>query len=563
MHGAKKIPEPGAAESAKQILYGLIGALKKLNLYSEKHSVYRTALGILKKLFDEHFDRFGNFRIHIERNKIVYQDEALYEGGVEPTELVSLLHRDGILWLEFQRGLGIWEIDFFYKILRDHSTLDEDPEDDIVTALWAANLPSIMYEAADLELGLPDDIDFAVLPCHDHQIADSELKDREPIQCQTIYSALATNVFNREGQDELWEMTVAERDQLRKMISAEEQPDGSDYAIDVLLYIVENQCLSEDIAELLDILMQELTTALIHARFTDLYEAAARLKKIYSIPPSSSQWLAPYLKAFLAKLAADPYLNGLQRIAAKDQVLDEVQLKDLKRFLLLLDKSAISILGPIMMNVTSPDLQRILLETIGTMARSDFGPLEWLIRHADPELARRLVYLLGFLKDSRSRQTLSTLVRHWSEKVRLAALKALMTRDDQAIDDIFALIDDENEKIRKLVLNRLGRGRCDQIENKILEYLHIYGYEPRSEDHFIAVCGALGKCGSERSIPYLAGLLFKWPTIGVLRPVNSYLRRGAVMALEALQTEKAAGLLDRNNRGFLGNIFRSARPSSA
>jgi hypothetical protein len=188
MHGAKKIPEPGAAESAKQILYGLIGALKKLNLYSEKHSVYRTALGILKKLFDEHFDRFGNFRIHIERNKIVYQDEALCEGGVEPTELVSLLHRDGILWLEFQRGLGIWEIDFFYKILRDHSTLDEDPEDDIVTALWAANLPSIMYEAADLELGLPDDIDFAVLPCHDHQIADSEQKDREPIQCQTIYN---------------------------------------------------------------------------------------------------------------------------------------------------------------------------------------------------------------------------------------------------------------------------------------------------------------------------------------------------------------------------------------
>jgi hypothetical protein len=561
MHGAKKkISEPGAEESAKQILYGLIGALKKLNLYSEKHSVYRTALGILKKLFDNHFNRFGNFRIHIEQNKILYQNGVLYEGGIEPNDLAFLLHRDGILWLEFQKGLGIWEIDSLYMILRDHSILDEDPEDDIVTALWAVNLPSIVYEAADLELGLPDDIDFAVLPCHGHQIADSEQKDREPIQCQTIYSTMATNVLNREGQDELWELTVSERDQLRKMISAEEQPDGSDYAIDVLLYIVENQCLQEDIAELLDILMQELNTVLINARFAYLFEAVTRLKKIGSTPPSSSQWLAPCIRVFLAKLATDPYLNGLQRIAAKDQVFDDGQLKDLKRFLLLLDKSAISILGPIMMNLTSPDLQRILLETIGTMAMSDFGPLERLIQHADPELTRRLVHLLGFLEDSRSRQALSTLVRHRSGMVRLAALKALMTRDDQAIDDIFALIDDANEKVRKIVLHRLGRERCDQIEIKLLEYLDLFGDGVRNGEHFIAVCGALGKCGSERSIPYLTGLLFKWPAVGVLRPGNSYQRRGAVVALEALRAQKASWLMDRNNRGFLANIFRSAWP---
>ncbi len=559
MHGAK-IADLGAEESAKQILYGLIGAFKKLNLYSEKHSVYRTALEILKKLFDEHFDRFGNFRVHIEQNKIVYQNEVLYESGIEPTDLVFLLHRDGILWLELQKGLAIWELDSFYMILRDHSILDEDPEDDIVTALWALNLPSIIYEAADLELGLPDDIDFAVLPCHGHQIADSEQTDRQPIECQTIYSTMATNVFNREGQEELWELTVAERDQIRKMISAEEQPDGSDYAIDVLLYIVENQCLQEDIAEILDILMQELNTAMIHARFAYLFEAVTRLKKSGSTPPPSSQWLAPCIRAFLAKLAADPYLSGLQRIAAKDQVLDDAQLKDLKRFLLLLDKSAISILGPIMMNLGSPDLQRTLLETIGTMAMSDFGPLERLIQHADPELARRLVYLLGFLKDSRSRQTLSTLVRHPSGMVRLAALKALMTRDDQAIDDIFALIDDANEKVRKLVLHRLGRERCDQVEIKILEYLDTFGDALRNGEHFIAVCGALGKCGSERSIPYLTGMLFKWPAIGVLRSGNSYRRRGAVVALEALQVEKAAWLRDKNNRGFLANIFRSARP---
>ncbi|MBI5550867.1 MAG: HEAT repeat domain-containing protein [Desulfobacterales bacterium] len=555
--------ELGATESAKKFLHGLIGAFKKLILYSETHTVYYSALGTLKKLFGEHFDRFGNLRIHIERKKIRYQDEVLYEGGMEPTDLALLLHRDGILWLEFQNRLEIWEIDAFCKILRDHCTVDEDPEDDIVTALWAVNLPSILYEAADLELGLPDDINFADLPCAGNQAVDSEQKDEPPFQCETIYSALANNVLTRAGQDELWELTAAERDQLRKMIASEEQLDGSDYAIDVLLYILENECLQEDIAELLDTLWKELNTALIHARFPYLFEAVTRLKNHIRTNNASMQWSVPHIQTFVAKLAMDPYLSGLQRVAASHPTLDAQQLKALKRFLLLLDKSAISTLGPMVMNIASPGLQRVLLETIGTMAMSDFGPLERLIEHADPELARRLVYILGFLKDSRSRQTLSTLMHHPAGMVRLASVKALLTRDDQAIEEIFALIDDSNETIRKLVLGRLGRDRCEQIENKLLTYLNSYGNGSKNGEHFIEACRALGKCGSDRSIPYLTGMLFKWPTLGFLRPGNGCQRRGAVVALETLKTEKAARLIDRANRGFLANLFRSALFQSA
>ncbi len=561
--GGNLIAVLSAEASAGKIIQGVIGAFKKLMLYSQTHTVYHNALGTLKKLFNEHFDRFGNFRIHIERKKILYQGEVLYESMMELTDLALLLHRDGILWLEFQNGLELWEIDEFFKILRDHCILDEDPEDDIVTALWAVNLPSILYEAADLELGLPDDVNFADLPCVAKQAPDSDQKDEQSLQFGTIYSAMATNVLTRAGQDELWELTTAERDQLRKMIAAEEQLDGSDYAIDVLLYILENQCLQEDMAELLDTLWQELNAALLHARFAYLSETVTRLKNHLRANHASMQWSAPFIKAFLAKLTADPFLNGLRRVAADHPTLDDRQLKDLKRFLLLLDKSAISTLGSILMDMPSAGVQRVLLEAIGTMAMSDFGPLERLIQRSEPELTRRLVYILGFLKDSFSRQTLSKLLRHSSGMVRLAALKALMERDDQAIDDIFALLGDSNETVRKLVLSRLGRDRCEQIESKLLAYLDNCDEGSKDGEHYIEVCRALGKCGSDRSIPYLTGMLFKWPILGVLRSGNGWRRRGAVVALEALKTEKAAWLMARANQGFLGNLFRSALLQSA
>jgi hypothetical protein len=554
--GHKPDELPGLA--AKQVINGFVGALKKLNLYSGSHTVYQNSLNILKNILDDHFARFGNFRIRIERRNILVQDEVIYEGESEPSNPAFLLHRDGILWLEFQSGIELWEIDTFFKILHDHSALNEEPDDDIVTALWAVNLPSIVYEAAELEFGYQDDINIADFQCVEDQTGDAAEKTGEQGQFETLYSTLATNVLLQDARDELWQLTDGEREQLRIMIAAEEKLDGSDYVIDALLYILENHCLEEDIAELLDTLHQELREALVNARFTYLLETVVRLKKdiLNVFPPS--HWMVPHLRRFFMRLTGKPFLDGLLRIPAHLQHFKATQLKELKRFLLLLDRAAVTTLGPMLLNTGSAKLQRVLMETIGTMAMSDFHPLERLIADSEPVLAGRLVFLLSFLKDSRSRKVLSNLLRHPSELVRRPALKAILTRDDQAIDEILALIDDSDDKIRTLVLNRLGRKRCEHAENRLLDYLDAHACGIDNGEHFIRVCHALGRCGSERSIPYLTKLLFKWPPLGVLRSYSSPMRKGAVVALKALNTKRAAWLMDRNGRGFLANVFRSA-----
>lgn len=347
------------------------------------------------------------------------------------------------------------------------------------------------------------------------------------------------------------------------MIAAEEELDGSDYAIDALLYILEKHCLEEDITELLSTLQQELYEALSAARFDYLLEAVFRLKKDILNDPSQAKWVAPHLRYFFVKLGSKAFLKGLLQIQAPKQEFKKSQLKDLKRFLLQLDASTITTLGPIMPDIQSPALQRSILEVIGTMAKSNFHPLEHLIGKADPDLASRLVFILGFLKDTRSRRVLSKLLNHSSAAVRRSALKAILTRDDGAVDEIFPLLNDPDEKIRTLVLNRLGRERSIRIESKLLDYLDHYEVAANSDKHFIAVCRTLGSCGSGRSEAYLTGLLFKWPFIGILRSGKSIKRQGAIVALKGMRTKKAQWLMDRNSRGFWGNIFRSANSSSA
>jgi hypothetical protein len=157
LHSDRDNAENPAYANARQVMIALSGAFKKLNLYSESHSVYTNALITLRNSFEQHFSRFGNLNIRISRNQILCDDEVVYQGSAEPADLVFILHRDGILSFEFQEGLELWELDTLLKILHDHCTLADDAEDDIVTALWKYNLPSILYEAADAELGLPDE----------------------------------------------------------------------------------------------------------------------------------------------------------------------------------------------------------------------------------------------------------------------------------------------------------------------------------------------------------------------------------------------------------------------
>jgi hypothetical protein len=542
-------------QTAKQIVTALAGTVKKINLYSESHSVYHGALKSLKNIFDAYFRRFGNFRIHIQRNTIIHDDEIVYEGSSDPSDLAFLLHRDGILRIEFQTDLELYELDTFFRILHDHILLSEEPEDDIVTALWHFNLPSILYEAADLELDYSDDQNFRV-ECggNPQNIGTEEIESNAPTE--SIYSNVATLILSPACNGDPWQLSAEEHERLREMIAAEEKLDGSDYVMDALLYILEEHPCEEDIEALLEALFYEFFEILVNARFAYLLQTFAKLKKIAKYH-ARLKWIRTPLDSLFDSLASRVFLNGLLKIPVEAHNLDDTQLEDLKSFLVRLDPSAIPALAPIARKSRSVELRHMIMEAIGSLAASDFGPLEKLIDESDTEQTIGIVPVLGSLKDWRSRQALINLLRHPSKRVRMEALKTLLTRDHQAIHDILSLIDDPDERIRALVLKRLGRRRCERVEIKLLEYLKAYRPSYKDTGHFFAVCRTLGLCGSERSIPYLLQLLFRWPMMGILRPAGSPLRKGAVAALEALRIEKAAMLMERHQRGFFGNVLRS------
>lgn len=556
MNGALSDIENQDLHQVKQILFALNGTFKKLSLYFGKHAIYQDALKHLKKLLDDYLDAYGDLRFDIQRDAIRFGEEIVHAEKLEPNELFYVLFRDGILWLSFQAGLELWELDTFYRIVQKHMVLEDTAEDDVVTALWEFNLHGISYEAADLDLGPMDILDD--LETQNRPAPEDFRSDDTSSPSEAENAALENQLHQLKEQDAIWDLTDRERKVLRKMVAEDEKLDGVDYVTDVLIYILGQLSQpGKDIGELLESLTQELREAALTGRFIHFRQVLQKLKQVHDEMEAGQHWSAPYLKGFFKSLAAPAFLGLFADVSSQVEHCEPEERAALKKALLLLDASAMLALGPLLMEVKTTKIYKLVLETIGIMSGRNFSYMDRLLASDDSELVRRLVYILGHLKDPPSQRALARLLSHASEAVRKEALKAILRRDPQSLRAVFGLIEDPDEGVRMLLLNHLGKSRNLQAEKLLLEYLknnklpgHMGG------DHLIPIYQALGRCGSDRSIAFLEDELFKWPFLGVLRSRRSQRRQAAVAALRALNTPQAAKLMAREARGFFRNIFR-------
>lgn len=547
-----------AIQDAVPVMQAFNGAYKKRNLYSAHHSVYQDAIRNLKTALDRFMEHYGNMRLQVEREAILYEGEVVYKGTKQTNDLVFILRRDGILWFEFKNGLEIEEIDTFVTILHEHCVLEEEPEEDIVTALWENRLPSISFEAADLELGLDDDIDIAGLPCCPADFEAAADEDDEDKQASDTPSAYAVEEKEDRLQDwdQLFELDEDDRQQLKKMIVEEKKIDGSDKVVDVLLYIIETHCTPEDVGDLLKYMVQAMEEALLNQRFSQLSNVLTRIKRHCDEFRSRAHWAADHLEQFIQTLSSGAFLDHLLKVAPEIDLAPQEDLNALKRFLCLLDAESITTLAPLTLRNQSQKLHTVLVEAIVHMAGHNFQPLEKLILSTDKALVERIIFILKFFNDSHSRHILVELLADESQAIRKQALQTLIARKDQTLEDLFTLIDDPDADIRKVLLRHLGRERNDQVEDFLLNYLN--SARTGHPEHYLAVCKTLGQCASDRSLHYLKKLLFKWPKLGILRSGRNIRNRAALCALKELNTKNAIDLIERAEQGFIKNFFRSA-----
>jgi hypothetical protein len=577
----QNIPAPQSLSSmelqdARQVINTLLLAWKNYGLYPEDHTSSIQSFEKVAAAFNIFFTTHDDLRLTVEKDRLLCASEPIYEISSEASseDIITLLYRDGIKWIEFQQGLTLGEIASFFKIAYRYRMFAEETEGDIVTALMDAELEHIDFKAVDIfwqEMLL---MDFAKLPpppqfkettddieadeSQPEKAADRTDQDKSQLQESSDYKGTSVKSIADPSIDVArLELSKADYEVLQQMVQEEEGWNITVDLFEVLLIILKSQSEPEKFRAVLNFILEEVIETFKLEKFNLLLKLFQSLRKLLPAEPSADQtWIQSDIDRFFQNLSRP---ETFQLISEKLLTLHETdieKLKDLHRILFYFSPKVIPFLMPVIIQRSSPDIQKMVSEVIVHMGKSDIRPLEKIAEQHDAEMGDKLLLILNQLQGDRINDIFFKMCKHPSDMVRRKAIKELLDREPQYAQKLFSLIDDPSREIRSIIFAAFAKQKSSALENMLLNYLR--GNAARKDPAHILVCyKALGRCGSNNAVPFLSRILLSQGWNRFLGSGKPVFREGAATALSLLQTPEAMNVLQKASKSRF-RVIRNA-----
>jgi HEAT repeat protein len=532
-------------QAAENVLTSLQLARKNYSLYPENHINCSRAMERFWLQLETFLQAHGNLRFELEKDRLVFQGEPILTEPPEDGNLPFTLFRDGIQWLEFQDGVDEKEVKEFLRILNTYRVLSDEPEGDLVTALWEAGLPHIEHHVADFFWEAEPEAEFATPPAKEDM--NSVLAEEEEQESSEFAAVVSIDPITLE-------LTPEEEAELQEMVRLEEKRDPTAAYLNAVLDSLLELREKENFDPILESLEEEFHDSLARRDYEVTLKILKSLHHVRHICESETTWAIPIIDNFLLTASSSQSLRPLQAAWSE---MDTGELEKIKEILLVLQPEAIHTLGAMLLQTPSLRLQQMLTEVILSLASRDLRPLEAMLDRPEEDLVLKLVQVVASLAGERPTQILSKMVHHSSARVRQTAVKGLLRRGPASIKELFHLIEDEDDSVRRLILHHMGQARNEASEALLLQYLEEGKIKGSDDKHIIACFRTLGRCGSPRSIPFLRQTLLGRGWIPDLR--SSAYRQGAALALQAMRMKGAQQVLEDASRSLKPGVRRIAR----
>jgi hypothetical protein len=532
-------------QAAENVLTSLQLARKNYSLYPENHINCSRAMERFWLHLETFLQAHGNLRFELEKDRLIFQGEPILTEPPEDGNLPFTLFRDGIQWLEFQDGVDEKEVKEFLRILNTYRVLSDEPEGDLVTALWEAGLPHIEHHVADFFWEAEPEAEFATPPAKEDM--NSVLAEEEEQESSEFAAVVSIDPITLE-------LTPEEEAELQEMVRLEEKRDPTAAYLNAVLDSLLELREKESFDPILESLEEEFHDSLARRDYEVTLKILKSLHHVRHIWESETTWAIPIIDNFLLTASSSQSLRPLQAAWSE---MDTGELEKIKEILLVLQPEAIHTLGAMLLQTPSLRLQQMLTEVILSLASRDLRPLEAMLDRPEEDLVLKLVQVVASLAGERPTQILSKMVHHSSARVRQTAVKGLLRRGPASIKELFHLIEDEDDSVRRLILHHMGQERNEASEALLLQYLEEGKMKGSDDKHIIACFRTLGRCGSPRSIPFLRQTLLGRGWIPDLR--SSAYRQGAALALQAMRMKGAQQVLEDASRSLKPGVRRIAR----
>ncbi len=561
-------------QAAGRVVLSLNSAFKFYSLYPEAHSSSRNNLLKFKDNLTRFLAAYNSLRLDINQNAFCCNGVSLCDGAARESNPAYLLNRDGVLWLEFFRGVELSEIKTFFSILNQHKNAPEVASGDIVTSLWQAHFPHILHEAADifameavqLDLSMfkvPRDQAFSHAGTPDSAspdvpgAVDLQIHDRPKVSTALPLSQiLATEGITLSSPD------PREKAALKALIEQEEKRNFSEDIIEVLLISLVIQQREIDFSAILEFLAEEFFVTMTKGDFHLAYKLCRNVKNIRRHNKNKRPWIAPLIDHFFVALAKRERLAGLSWMKGKDGLsLHTENIEYLWPVFRLLPSEVIFTLGTMAAQTHSENtlindrIRHEILEIIADKAKGNPEAFADLLAGAAEDVTLLLFPLIRQTAATMAAGIYLRLTYHPAVSVRRKALGAYLQAGEGCWPDRLAhLLNDRSKQIREKVLASLAQDRSQPAETLLLDYLEKNQATQDDREYILQCYETLGRCGSGRSIPLLQQVLLGKKRTGVFRHINDAHKQGAAFALKALAMPEAEKILSEGAHGLWPDV---------
>lgn len=548
-----------SATGTSGIIKNIASAFRTFSLYPEDHALTRNGLKHITVELIKYTDTYDSLILTVEKDGIYSGGQNVFSGVGDDDAFLSPLLRDGIVKIEFVKGVDGKEISEFFKILKKNRVISEEADSDTVTDLWESDLPHIRFQSSELfwdsetvfSFPKPSSsfIDLPVIESKSLKTSDRNKDSSSKNKAGWLdYEPSFYKPANLDGPlfagmdlsfhpDELI--------QLEHIVKEQEADKQDDDILDLLLFVLEDISQSEDLGNVLTQLAEEFERILNQG---EVYKAYSIIEKI-SDYHAKHAWLNPFVDqrvdAFMKLISGPVFENARPGLIPVLNLNNPGDIFFLRKICMALDSSAIISLCDILALLESQASRDLLFDIIKNKAREDAELIDRMMTNSDKMIVLIAISLLKNVKDSNSDFLLHNALKHPVEQVRSSALDYFIDKPVSVLSSIFFLIDDPSMEIRIKLLKFIGSKRAVSTETLMLQYLENHTGAIGDRNHLVTCYRMLGKCGSERSLPFLRKKIFSGAWTGLMGSKSNSHREGALLALSELGSAESMRLLKK------------------
>jgi hypothetical protein len=575
-------PDSGELQAAKKAVHSFVSAFRAYTLYPVEHSSSRKNVTKLQEDLEVFLRDYPSLRLDTARNNFYYKGEVLLEGTAEESNPAYLLTRDGLEYLEFERGLTLPETSALLCLLNRNRNPFEEPEGDIITSLWQGNFAHIRYQEMDIFALESFHFDLATFKMTPNQAAattpppapgqpasqlgqevDSESPHPSPAGPPEPSSLETRNIFLSGRDAALLAITPEERATLAAQVQEEELKDFTSDIIDVLLIILVVQKSKVNFVHTLEFLEYQFFETLNKGDFHLSYKLLNNIRLIRDQfkdrKTEQNVWTPALLDSFILALSGEEKFAPLSWIKNAGALRQHnPYLAQLLQVLRLLTPEIIMTLGPLAGRIPIENLnvRNEILEIIASKARQEPERLATLLAGSGEEVNLLLAPVVAGLNLMDAARIYLQMTRHPSPEVRKIGLdNYIQSAATPDFSELFHLLGDEDVRVRERITAYLLQGGPDRAEVLLIRFLEQTKQSDLQDQKPVFECyRTLASFHANSSLPFLEKTLLESRLADMFSNSNCVHIKGAALALRSIGTNEALAILKKGGQSMRPDV---------